>query len=81
MKLEFFTFRLAQEKPIQVVIKDLHPQAEPTDIKEELQRLDLSVISVYKIKGTTLMTEILKRCEEAKEIYKVSSLNYLAIIV
>ncbi|GLV33204.1 hypothetical protein CBL_20081 [Carabus blaptoides fortunei] len=66
MKLEFFTFRLPHEKPIQVVIRGLHPQATPDSIKSELLELGHPVISVYRWRETTLMTVNLKRCEEAK---------------
>ncbi|GLV46066.1 hypothetical protein CBL_05152 [Carabus blaptoides fortunei] len=81
MKSQFFTFRLPHEKPIQVVIRGLHRQGTPDSIKAELQALGHPVISVYRLRETSLMTVNLKRCEEAKRIYSVYRLNYLAVKV
>ncbi|GLV46055.1 hypothetical protein CBL_05141 [Carabus blaptoides fortunei] len=81
MKLEYFTFRLPHEKPIQVVIRGLYAQAAPDAIKTELLELGHPVLSVYRIKETTLMTVNLRRCEEAKRIYDVNRLNYLTVKV
>ncbi|GLV38596.1 hypothetical protein CBL_08589 [Carabus blaptoides fortunei] len=66
--------RFPHEKPIRVVIRGLHPQATPDSTRAELQELDYSVISIYRLGATSLMTVNLKRCEEAKRIYKARAL-------
>ncbi|KAL4121498.1 hypothetical protein QTP88_013998 [Uroleucon formosanum] len=84
---QYHTYQLTQDKPIRVVIRNIHPSTDINGIKKELTELSFVVIQVTNVlhKTTKLPLPLffvdLEKSEKSLEIFKLPSLLYTKIKV
>jgi hypothetical protein len=84
---QFHTYQLTQDKPIRVVIRNIHPSTEVNEIKNELTELSFVVKQVTNVlhKTTKLPLPLflvdLEKSEKSLEIFQLTSLLYTKIKV
>ncbi|KAL4121294.1 hypothetical protein QTP88_013837 [Uroleucon formosanum] len=84
---QYHTYQLTQDKPIRVVIRNIHPSTDINEIKKELTELSFVVIQVTNVlhKTTKLPLPLffvdLEKSEKSLEIFKLPSLLYTKIKV
>lgn len=76
--VEYYSFQQKNDRPLSVVLKMVPESLANDEIKQELEKLDLPVISVtrllYKKEPTTTCAVLLTAGDSAKEIFKVQFL-------
>uniref|UniRef100_A0A2S2R8S1 Nucleic-acid-binding protein n=1 Tax=Sipha flava TaxID=143950 RepID=A0A2S2R8S1_9HEMI len=84
---QFHTYQLTQDKPIRVVIRNIHPSTDINEIKKELTELSFAVKQVTNVlhKTTKLPLPLffvdLEKSEKSLEIFQLPSLLYTKIKV
>ncbi|KAF0713450.1 Uncharacterized protein FWK35_00036217 [Aphis craccivora] len=86
-KAEYHTYQLQQDKPVRVVIRNLHPSTPTTLIKSELELLQFEVRNITNVLHKTnkyplpLFFVDLEPNSQSKDIYKLTSLLHTKIKV
>ena len=77
---KFYTFKLKDDRNFKVVLRNIHPSADPEDIKTELQEAGHEVQHIYNIKHKQTKQPLpiffieLKANTTNKDIYNITSL-------
>lgn len=83
---EFHTYQLKQARNFRVVLRNVHPSADISQLKTELHSMGHEVVNIHNIKqrGTKIELPLffvdLKAKENNKEIYNVNKLNHSIVI-
>lgn len=73
-KLQYYIFRLPEDKPLLIVIRGLNPQTSTEDIKEELSYIGYPIRNVsWMRKGFPLVIVSLDNTEAARSIYDLTT--------
>lgn len=86
-KAEYHTYQLQQDKPVRVVIRNLHPSTPTSLIKSELEFHDFEVRNITNVLHRTnkhplpLFFVDLEPSDQSKDIYKLTNLLHTKIKV
>jgi len=86
-KAEYHTYQLQQDKPVRVVIRNLHPSTPTSLIKSELEFRQFEVRNITNVLHKTnkhplpLFFVDLEPCSQSNDIYKLTSLLHTKIKV
>lgn len=84
-KTDFHTYKPKQDRSFRVVLKNLHPSTDVTELSAEIQALGHEVTHIWNIKQNITKKSLpmfyvyLKPKENNKEIYNIRSLMYSSV--
>lgn len=79
--MEYFTFRLPAENPLQVVIRGLPSSVNTDEVLNTVKSRNYPAIAAYRIRNTPLITIHLERNEAGREIFHLTDLLYVKVKV
>ena len=82
---EFYTYQLKEEKNFKVVLRNMHPSVDPTELKNEIESYNHQVTRIANIKHNVSKISLplffieLKVKENNKKIYEINKLLYTIV--